>query len=89
VGGFLVRPADLEREVFARDIAGRGHPGGLTARKEGVADLELPVGGDPRDQGPQPGEPVAASLSGRRPRQVIWDYEAFSHAASVLSAISQ
>ena len=79
MGGLRVRPADLEREVRARGIAGRGHPGGRAAREEGVANLDPPVGGDPRDQGRQPGEPVAAPLAGSRPRQVTGDHEAFSH----------
>ncbi len=75
-----VRPADLEHAVFARIIAGRGHPGGRTARKERVVNLDLPAGGDPRHQDRQLGEPVVASLFGSRPRQVIRDDEAFSHA---------
>jgi hypothetical protein len=80
VRGLRVRPADLEREVFARNIAGRGHPGGHAAGKKGVANLDLRVGGDPRDQDRQPGEPVVAPFAGSRPRQVIGDHEAFRHA---------
>ena len=79
MGSLWVRPADLEHDVVARLIAGCGHPGGGTAGKEGVGNLDLPAGGDPRHEGRQRGEPVAASLLGSRPRQVIGDDKGFSH----------
>jgi hypothetical protein len=75
-----VRPADLEREVPARIVASRGHPGGHAARKERGANLDPPLGRDPPYESRQLGEPVVASLSRSRPRKVIGDHEAFGHA---------